>query len=193
MTATTTRDDKLAYWRTRYRNSKAQWQTEHAPDPIDQMSAVDAAYIAGLADGEGCLTITWNSRVGVIGVHVPTIAVMMTSHDVLGWLAERLGTKVCRHDFHRADNPNHCPYWRVKIGGMRAIKLCQHMRPYLRVKYLQADVFIEFGQTYRPGWDHRLPDDTVASREALKARIHDLNSRGRRRRERAAISSRQDL
>jgi len=183
-----TREDKLAYWRTRYRNIQAQRETERAPDPIDQLGLVDVPYIAGLVDGEGCLTI---SRHSPTYRHVPMVVVNMTSYDVLAWLAERLGTKVFVHQ-RRADNPNHSPTWQVKIGGMRAIKLCQRMRPYLRVKHLQADIFIEFEPTYRPGWDYHLVDDIIASREALKARIHDLNSRGRRRRERAAISSRQD-
>lgn len=163
----------------RYQKQKLDRETEQK-NPILLLSETDIAYIAGLIDGEGCLSLPRFAA----GRLYPTIQVIMTHHGVVKWLAESLGTKVNVLNRH-LKNPKHKPSFEVRIMGKRADLLCHRMLPYLHVKKQQAEILIECYKTYLPGGfapdtgiRYTLPPEVQSQREAMKERITILNRRG---------------
>ncbi len=90
-------------------------------------SRIDRAYIAGILDGEGCIT-RWRGTKGW-GVQVG-----MTDKPVIAWLAEMGGTFTVRPG---GDRRKEQYVWRV-LSQRDVIALLQAVLPYLRVKHERA-------------------------------------------------------
>lgn len=142
------------------------------------------AYLAGLIDGEGTITITSQKlgRKGARNVRISyalTVAVYNTNRDVLDWLASTFGGTVTSEK-RKKPRPNQklTHKWRVSITD--ALALLYHVLPYLRIKIQQANIAIDFltnRKKYRGTKLHASDTDTDWC-ESLKTRINLLNHRG---------------
>jgi hypothetical protein len=98
------------------------------------MSKEDAAYLAGLIDGEGCIGTYWrkDGNAGK-GCQLLTVAFCMTDREVLDWVADvtRLG-KVHPVKAQRKKNHSQAYNWRCCSEG--AATLLEQTEPYLRIK-----------------------------------------------------------
>ncbi len=90
-------------------------------------SRIDRAYIAGIIDGEGCIT-RWHGTNGW-GVQVG-----MTNEPVITWLAEMGGTVIVRAAGERRKEQY---IWRV-LSQNDIIPFLRSVLPYLRVKHERA-------------------------------------------------------
>lgn len=143
------------------------------PDSLEELKDLEIAYIAGLIDGEGCISIVFTSR----KLYMPSVQVIMTGQPVLEWLANRLNVKCSKLNRKLAEH--HKTQYEVRLNGRRAVWLCMLMEPYLKEKHRQAQIVIEFGETYQTGYDSRsISSDTFDKRQQLKERMHQLNKRG---------------
>lgn len=161
---------RLEYWRDRYAHLKRQREQAKPTDPVALLTDVEAAYIAGLVDGEGSFTISRNVR----GVHIPAIDIIMTFRPVIEWFASRLGVTV------RSRTPRSARYrmqYHVRVAGKRAVNLCVILLPFLRVKKDQANLMIRFGDTYNPheGWERKITPEVHEKREQIRLEIMRLN------------------
>jgi hypothetical protein len=110
----------------------------------------EAAYIAGLVDGEGCLTIILQPR----RAHGPTLinpnlalVIANTYKAALIWTQQRIP----HSRIHQAkDARRKTPCWRLVLENNEILlTLLQHIRPYLHIKHAQADLAITYLQSRR--------------------------------------------
>ena len=161
---------KSASDKARYRRLREAELAERPPDLITELSESEAAYIAGLIDGEGSIYVMRTAS-----TCYPAVSIVMTHRDVIHWLAARLGISACRVV---RKEPRWADQWTARIHGSRAQLLCQRMLPHLRVKRLQAELLLTFPGEERRGRGVFLAADVQKRRAALRQQINKLNARG---------------
>ena len=152
------------------------------------MKVEDAAYIAGIIDGDGyigfqCQTRTegknryhcWNYCVGITMIH----------YDLLNTINKMVNCgkgKVLIHTYQPRGRAHRA--YRILWSGSRCIDLLNEIRPYLRLKVAQADIILQFAQkqeeaqSQRSGQGHRYPDWLHVLAENINKQICILNRRG---------------
>lgn len=86
------------------------------------MSPEQAAWLAGLLDGEGCFDAQRNN---------PRIRVKMSDHDVILRAADLMGATT----YHEtARQPHHKPCMVAQITGDRAVSVMRSVLPYLGIR-----------------------------------------------------------
>lgn len=101
------------------------------------------AYLAGLVDGEGTISINHGDE-----GYGPYLCISNTSDALAEWCRSK-GFSV---GYSRTTNCR--PYWRMSLYGMRIREVLLKLLPYLVVKKQQAELLIEFidlrlSQTFR--------------------------------------------
>ena len=140
---------------------------------------MNAAYVAGLIDGEGCIHLdatgrTYKARVSV-GMSAPALPLLQSLQEEWG------GTL---YQARKANDRWAAAYtWHLTSESAEA--LIRAVRPYLRLKVKQADLALEVQEHWRS-----LPrrangqaiwsDEARATGLALKERMHVLNAKGPR-------------
>ncbi len=136
----------------------------------------DAAYLAGLIDGEGTISIyRCKSTRYVNGFNYrPVVEISNTYKGILEWAHGLIGD-----GWLKITNPGnvlkkgHKPLWRFRVSTTDCRWVLPQIRPYLRIKGEQADVLIAYFERVtntRPA--HR--DET----ETLARQLNVLNRRG---------------
>lgn len=134
------------------------------------LSETDKAYLAGIIDGEGCITV-WKS--GRYDNRVVTVAVAMNDKQAVDLLYEAFGGCL----FHiKKQNPKWNDSWRWAVKSRRAKVVLEALLPYLRVKTRQAEAALELISSFT----HIGGRATVEQREKqalLHSQISALNQR----------------
>lgn len=134
-----------------------------------ELGVVDAAYIAGFVDGEGCIFAYMRRDVIALRLHI-----VNTKRDVLDWIREVTGVgNVTRW---ATSSPKHANRYDWIANAEAAGSVLAQILPYLRVKAAQADLALDILA--------RLSDPAFkadrswqrAKRDAMKA----MNARGPR-------------
>jgi len=145
---------------------------------INQLSDIDAAYIAGFVDGEGCLSLC---RVNANDPNRTTnyvirLRVSNTFPGIIDWIALKVGFGSVRSTKKYKDHYKQPYEW--YLTGRRATVLLKQLYPYLKVKKLQAEVLFEYAETLMPPGQAKIPHNVIDARKTLKAKITCLNWRG---------------
>ena len=137
---------------------------------INILSIEDAAYIAGILDGEGSVLL---DKGGSITYHV-RVKVYNTFPGIVEWIALTIG----HGNIHKRKkySDDHKQGWEWCITGRRAIDLLKQLYPYLKIKKLQAEVAFEYGKTISYPGRVGLSSKVLVFREGLKARLSELNN-----------------
>jgi hypothetical protein len=149
---------------------------------IERLRAEDAAYLAGLIDGEG--------YIGVTGTHTSAsakgckrgvayrchISVNMVEKAALQWAQEMTG--LGRVSPKKASCVRHRPAWSWNVWSNEASQLALAILPYLHVKREQARNLIEFNSIMRQPGFKGLTDEEWDARERHWHRSRALNHRG---------------
>lgn len=112
---------------------------------LKPLSDVQAAYLAGIIDGEGCITITKqsNAKAGRLGYcYRPVVHVANTHSGVLVLLQKQTGLGRARK-FDDA-RPNRKERWQWMIWSQQAAQIIRRVLPYLIIKRRQAETFLKF-------------------------------------------------
>jgi hypothetical protein len=157
-------------WNTKTRD----WcLANRSPVAADSLTDIEAAYIAGLIDGEGTITISGPEDTPPM----LRVSINMTNQAVLEWLAGKLSTSCYANP--RQPRRNWSPQFKVQITAWAAVRLCARLLPFLIVKKTHAEIAIEFGDTIGYYYSRKkIPPEIVQKRLALKDRIRPLNQRG---------------
>ena len=134
------------------------------------LSETDIAYIAGLTDGEGCITINKVYIASYGNYYKNIVSITNTDIDVLKWVCEHFGGRVDSHsEFYRNK-----PCYRWSLNGSKSSKFLESMLPYLRIKSKQAELSLEFIKTIGKG-AKKLTNDIINQRKILKEKMYKLN------------------
>jgi len=112
---------------------------------VKQLSKLDAAYIAGIFDGEGCAGISkWKSN---YKAHPYLYGVRMiitnTNFPLICWLKEKIGAG-CAHQVKRAYKPEWNRSHRYQITGNQARDVLKQLLPFLIVKKEITELVLSF-------------------------------------------------
>lgn len=153
---------------------------------INRISTEHAIYIAGLFDGEGCITLSKSSRLKELTktpTYVLRARVRMTDENTIRWLHSVIGGR-----FYSAKNPpgrvskspNSKPYFEWSVAGINAVEFLKQISPYLRLKKPQAELAFTFGKTISKvgGVVSHLSSEVVIERNRLRDAMVQLNHRG---------------
>lgn len=138
------------------------------------MTDVEAAYAAGIFDGEGTVSLTWRPNRHGRRYAQLSITIGNTDVRVLQWLAERFGGSWTQQKQAWA---NAKPFYRWMAWTARAEAFLQIVRPHLILKAEQADLALRFRETITTR-GQRLAPEVEIERLGLKAELTKLNQRG---------------
>ena len=163
------------------------------------MTETDKAYLAGLIDGEGCITMTaFSSKYmpdtktklrGKRSTLVRVFIIMCDGRNIFDWLRNITGSG---YTFFRK-RPNKHPTWKDSYGiiwhGKDAKEMLIEIFPYLRLKTRQAQLIIDWvtksqDLIHNPRWKKGTKGGIAFSPDVLKYRdsvideIRALNRKG---------------
>lgn len=143
------------------------------------LPATTIAYIAGLFDGEGHLTIGMSKdkrRPRKAPRHVLTLVVSNTDKAVIEWLRDTLGCGHVGIQQRPKANPNDKVCYRYILSSEKAGQLLSAMLPYLHIKRPQAELMIAFRREFLPnGSSTPLTDEMITRREEYRGKLRALN------------------
>ena len=156
------------------------------------MSKTTAAYMAGIVDGEGTITIIkcWNKKnqKSYFGVY---LNISNTNKNLINWLKKSFGGYI-----YKIKVPNPKPNWndiyRWQIYRQsNLIKILEKIKPYLKIKKRHAEIVLEFiklfdskfflYERYKNGQiKKRIVDNEIEKkRDILYQELKKLNFRGK--------------
>ena len=163
----------ISYATARRYRMKAGIEEFGPPDPITLISETDKAYLAGLIDADGHISLKT-----VRGTVYPGVGVNQADFQALEWMADKLKATVSFHTRCRDDkNGYHRKQMIVRLHGVRAQRLCAAILPYLKTKKRQAEIVLRFPCDTRKSGG--LSEDINTFRFELQSEIHKLNQRGK--------------
>lgn len=145
------------------------------------------AYIAGIIDGDGYITITRSTRNGkdYFGVQVGIAGTRREPHDLA---ASIWGGRVCRY---QPKNPSHRAQFQWQRMGASAVPVIEAISPYLLIKQEHAAIALELHEHvenarsddpfpwFGPGYD------PLQAMRRMRAEMIDLNQSRNRLRNRS--------
>lgn len=134
-----------------------------------ELVATDAAYLAGLLDGEGSVMIVSRDNGFALRLNIAN-----THRAVLDWVATTTG--VGRVVAGKRQSEWHQPIWAWRAGGDSAETVLSAVVEFMKIKSRHARYGIEFHQKLR---DPSLKADS-AWQAVAAATMKDMNARGRR-------------
>lgn len=134
------------------------------------------AYVAGIFDGEGCISIQRNKphAGGKSPCYALHVSVSNTDKRIINFLLELVGGGSCKHNNEKRPNQRLCYDWRVQARV--AVRFLKAIRPYLLLKAEQADLAIEFWSRIHYG-SRRLSSEELDTRDSLRLRLVAMKGR----------------
>lgn len=140
----------------------------------DRPCAIDASieYLAGIIDGEGCITIVRTSK----GSHELRIDLRMTDEAAVKAFYERWGGNY-KGAHNYSNRPDRRLVYRWYISGKKAAEVLTDLYPYLKIKHPQASVGLKFQSLIltRNKGTQKLTEEEISEREELCKQIQSLN------------------
>jgi hypothetical protein len=93
-----------------------------------KLSDTEAAYAAGILDGEGSVYLSRNRRSRWPS---PMVSVASTDHELLEWLRSRAGGSIVQKKTYQ---PQHARSYDWKLTDRRALMFLEIVRPFLVIK-----------------------------------------------------------
>jgi len=134
------------------------------------LEEIEKAYLAGIVDGEGTITLTRHHKSELPG---PNVTIANNDLKLLQWVKERAGGTIVSKKKRRPHHDNSY-VWGIKQD--RAIRFLEIIIKYLIVKKPQAELIVKEykAATYRAG---KYSPEMLAKKMALVEKIRKLNQR----------------
>lgn len=148
------------------------------------------AYLAGIVDGEGCLTIYKVAPAKYNRFQNPqyrsTLKIANTNFALMDWLNKEFSNMNSGHKQHLRSifkkNSTHERWiYEWEVQGFRLVDILTQIQPYLVLKRRQSEVLLAFRATYigRSFGAHKpLCPKIIAQREEHLLEIRKLNAKG---------------
>lgn len=146
------------------------------------MKRVDAAYLAGILDGEGCISLQRYKQAGRDGEgkrgaksfgYSLTVSVEINSEAVVLWLIDLFGGNYSTR--HRSGNRKRQYKW--SVYGKACKPILEIALPYMKVKNAQAEIALDFIETIGV-YGSVVADDVIEQRNLLVGEMREWNQRG---------------
>ncbi len=136
----------------------------------------DLAYVGGLMDGEGTITLTKSTRSKTGRSQItPLVQIANTDRPLLKFCEDVLGIKGCIKSQNRKNN-KHKEGFVLVYQCKKAEAVVNVLLPYLRLKKPQAILLLEQRKLVKLGG--RYTNGELEKIETLKEMIQKLNKRG---------------
>ena|ERR1019366_3556272 len=158
-------------------------------DVVNPLTEAQKGYLAGLIDGEGCISLgrNLNLRSGNYD-YGPAVCVTNTNRDLLVWCKAVTGIGIVPNG-SIAPNPKAKIRYVWRLRADEIVPLLPVVLPYLVIKQVQAELLIEYlskcrgslrlGRGRGNGQGCEAPSDEVAMlRAIIFSELADLNRRG---------------
>jgi hypothetical protein len=103
-----------------------------------RMTPLELAYLAGIVDGEGTITIAARKAASGRIYFRPSVTISNTSERLADWL------RAWGYSINTATNSSGRPYWRINWSGFSVDSLLTRLLPFLVIKRPHADLLLEF-------------------------------------------------
>lgn len=154
------------------------------------MSKHNAAYLAGLIDGEGTLDFGVNKRFYKKDqtkkiYYQPRIRISLVDKHLLEWIAESYGGWLETRPGRKA---NHNTVYTWSISGRQMVPFLQAIKPYLKLKQEQAEILLRKAKLSQLWIDQQVKQNgsfkthrPEIDRESdeMYQRLKELNKRGK--------------
>lgn len=107
----------------------------------EKLTVADCAYLAGIIDGEGCVSIGCRKGVGTFTIHLVIASTDIQFLYDLQALWGGIGSMCLRN---KTTEKNWSPALQWTITGYDVIEVLKLTRPYMRIKASQADLAFKF-------------------------------------------------
>ena len=146
------------------------------PDPIELLSETDKAYIAGLLDADGYISMKGKNNTAY-----PIVGISQSDFQALEWMANTISASTSRHTQRMKGKSGwHREQMIVRISGRRAMLLCKKILPYLKIKRRQAEIILSCPYGIKGGEvDNEKRKGVHKKRLALLKEVRIINGRGR--------------
>lgn len=151
---------------------------------IKEISDLDAAYMAGMIDADGMITVSARHTRADKTVARPLPLVMITNSDMtlIDWFKDKIGSGTsyeAKSKPHRPDQnkANWNKVHRYQITGLKALSLIDRILPYLIVKKDRALLVRQIpmrGKDFSRG----ASDEQIRLTEEIVRKVRFLNARG---------------
>lgn len=142
-------------------------------EDLSGITQIDWARLAAFVDGEGHIGIV----TGVRGKKGWAIKVTIANSDLrlMSWLKRTFGGCI---SLSRAQTAKWKTGYQWISGSRHAFELLKGIRPFLLLKYDQADVAFALQETMKRRGPRGTPKEIIEERHELKETMHQLNRRG---------------
>jgi len=145
----------------------------------ETLTDVEFAYMAGIIDGEGCLSIFKlgkDYKTRQRDYLAAKLTITNTSLVLLDWIVERFGGKIGTRT--KIKNRKTCYYWHAH--GDRLDFILEHCTPFLTEKKNRGEVLKEFRKTFdKKRWVSKpTPSEIHDLRLSFKNKLHEYNLLG---------------
>lgn len=134
----------------------------------------EVAYVAGLFDGEGCVSIHFKTETrNGKGYHQMHVRISNTHEGVLLWVQERFGGNL--YNSLPGGKGGHRPGFVLQWSNKSISPFLELLLPYLIVKREAAEIGIAFRKLKKNPGRNGLAQHIIDEREALRQRLIPLN------------------
>lgn len=138
--------------------------------PDSTLQPTDLAYVAGLFDGEGCISVRLRNDKAKRS-HKLVISVTNTNREVLGWLHSHFQGTIGKCTSSKTTRTQ-CYQW--YIGSRKAQVFLRAILPYLHIKREQAMLAIAFQDRMTLSLRVRVSDEEFSRRDEFRLSLQRL-------------------
>lgn len=156
---------------------------------INTMSIADAAYVAGLIDGEGCITMVCQAPAkrsrAKSDLHYVLVTITNTHIGIMEWLQEVVGGRAANRtegtkSQDRMVQNNWKDRYEWRVTGKKAYALLEQIEPYLVIKKEQCKIALAMRDLGQWSSSNGCTSEVLlAQRQKLMDEIRLLNKKGR--------------
>jgi len=132
-----------------------------------ELTDTEWSYLAGIIDGEGCITASSNGQDRI------RVTVTSTSRGLIDWMIARVGGSVCNR---RPASPRHKPTYGWEVSYVKANSFLRGVLPYLLIKARHAELALQFSDTMHAHVE--VTDEIKKFRRWVVRQIKRMNRRG---------------
>lgn len=135
------------------------------------------AYMAGIIDGEGCITFIPRARYLERGGLSVRLIITTTDKILVDWLTKEFGgsISICKKGQIQGKIVRKLDYFYWYLSTRKAVEIIKECYPYLTIKKLQADLILEFIKTIQ-STTKLIPQDVVEKRLDIFQKLRRLKS-----------------